>query len=95
MKKRANLGIGYQQSQTSTQKSFTDSETTRKIEQIAKKKGIWGLGAKTKITRTGNSLAIRIPKKLIDHLGLKEGDETYIHPDNNRLIMDNIVEYKK
>lgn len=26
--------------------SFTDSETTRKIEEAAKKKGIWGLGKK-------------------------------------------------
>ncbi len=43
--------------------SFTDEETTGKIEAAARKKGVWGLGVKTKITRTGNSLAVRIPKK--------------------------------
>jgi YgiT-type zinc finger domain-containing protein len=32
--------------------SFTDTETTREIEKNAKKKGIWGFGAKTKITNT-------------------------------------------
>jgi len=61
--------------------SFTDAETTRKIEEIAKKKGIWGLGVKTKITKTGNSLAVRIPKKIAGFLKLKEGKEAYIHPD--------------
>ena len=43
--------------------SFTNSETTKKLEEAAKKKGIRGLGAKTKITKTGNSLAVRMPKK--------------------------------
>lgn len=73
---------------TKCKESFTDSETTRKIEEIAKKKGIWGLGKKTKITRTGNSLAVRIPKKLADYLKLEEGKETYIHPENNKLIIE-------
>ena len=68
--------------------SFTDSKTTKKIEEIAKKKGIWGLGVKTKITRTGNSLAIRIPKKIADYLKLKEGKEAYVHPDAGRLVVE-------
>ena len=68
--------------------SFTDSETTKKIEEAAKKKGIWGLGKKTKITRTGNSLAVRIPKHIADYLKLTEGKEAYIHPENNKLIIE-------
>ena len=68
--------------------SFMDSETMKKIEEIAKKKGIWGLGRKTKITRTGNSLAVRIPKQIAQHLKLKEGQETYIHPENSKLIIE-------
>ncbi|MBI2106347.1 AbrB/MazE/SpoVT family DNA-binding domain-containing protein [Candidatus Woesearchaeota archaeon] len=66
--------------------SFTDAETTRRIEDVAKKKGIWGLEMKTKITRTGNSLAVRIPKKIADFLNLKEGEEAYIHPEKNRIV---------
>lgn len=68
--------------------SFTDAETTRKIEEVAKSKGIWGLGIKTKITKTGNSLAIRIPKKLADFLKLKKDKEAYIHPDAGKLIIE-------
>lgn len=68
--------------------SFTDSETTRKIENTAKRKGIWGLGAQTRITKAGNSLAIRIPKKIADYLKLKQGTEAYVHPEKDRLIVE-------
>ena len=71
--------------------SFTDEKTTQLIENVAKKKGIWGLGIKTKVTRTGNSLAIRIPTKIAKYLGLKEGEETYIHPEKNKLVIEAMV----
>ena len=71
--------------------SFTDEETTRKIENIAKKKGLWGLGVKTKITKTGNSLAVRIPKKIADFLNFKEGEEAYIHPESGKLVVEGKV----
>lgn len=70
--------------------SFTSSETMQKIEDIAKKKGIWGLGRKTKITQTGNSLAVRIPKELADFLHLKKGKEAYIHPDKDKIIIETV-----
>lgn len=73
---------------TKCHESFTDSKTTRKIEEAAKKKGVWDLGKKTKITRTGNSLAVRIPKKIAEHLKLTEGKEAYIHPEDNKLIIE-------
>ena len=68
--------------------SFTDAETTRKIEEVAKQKGIWGIGKKTKITKTGNSLAVRIPKKIADFLKLKEGNDAYIHPEGKNLVIE-------
>ena len=67
---------------------FTDENEMKEIEQSAKEKGIWGLSAITKITKTGNSLAVRIPKKIADYLKLKEGKETYIHPEDNKLIIE-------
>ncbi len=70
--------------------SFTDEKTTQQIENVAKKKGLWGLGIKTKITKTGNSLAIRIPKKIVQFLHLREGEETYLHPETKRLIIEPI-----
>ena len=68
--------------------SFTDENTTRNIQAAAKEKGIWGLGKKTKITKTGNSLAVRIPKEIADFLKLKEGHEAYIHPEKNKIIIE-------
>ncbi len=68
--------------------SFTDAETTRKIEEIAKDKGVWGIGKKTKITKTGNSLAVRIPKEIADFLKLKEGKDAYIHPEGKNLVIE-------
>ena len=68
--------------------SFTDEVTTKKIEVIAKKKGVWGLGLKTKIAKAGNSLAIRIPQKIAKFLDLKEGEETYLHPQSGTLVVE-------
>jgi len=70
------------------EESFTDANTTRKIEEAAKKKGIWGIGKKTKITKSGNSLAVRIPKEIADFLKWKEGKEAYIHPEGNKLVIE-------
>ncbi len=68
--------------------SFTDEKTTRAIEEAAKKKGIWGLGKKTKITKTGNSLAVRIPKEIVNFLKLKKGSEAYIHPEKDKIVIE-------
>jgi len=73
---------------TKCNESFTDEKTTRMIEEAAKKKGIWGLGKKTKITKTGNSLAVRIPQEIAKFLNLKEGKEAYIHPEGNHLVIE-------
>jgi YgiT-type zinc finger domain-containing protein len=67
---------------------WTDGKTMEKIEKIAKKKGVYGLGATTKITKTGNSLAVRIPKKIADYLKLKDGKEAYIHPEDHKLVIE-------
>jgi len=67
---------------------LTDSEVMKKIEEVAKKKGIWGLGKKTTIGKSGNSLAVRIPQKIAKYLHLKEGKEAYIHPEQNKIVID-------
>lgn len=68
--------------------SFTNEATTSAIENAARKKGIWGLGRKTKITRTGNSLAVRIPKDIVRFLRLQEGGEAYIRPDKGKIVVE-------
>lgn len=70
--------------------SFTDERTTKAIEESARAKGIWGLGKKTKITKAGNSLAVRIPKDIANFLKLEEGKEAYIHPEKDKIIIESI-----
>ncbi len=70
--------------------SFTDSKTTKMIEDAAKEKGIWGLGKETKFTKTGNSIAVRIPKELADYLKVKEGSKAYIHPEDGKIVIETI-----
>ena len=67
---------------------WVDGKTMEKIEKKAKKKGLWGLDAKTKITQTGNSLAVRIPKKIANFLKLKKEKEVFIHPEDHKLIIE-------
>ncbi len=84
----ADLGTYPGEKCTNCGEVFTDSEIIKKIEIVAKEKGIWGLGKKIKIARSGNSLAIRIPNDLVKHLKLKEGKEAYVHPDGNKIVVE-------
>lgn len=77
---------------SSCKESFTDEGTTKKIEEKAKEKGLWGLEKKTTITKSGNSFAVRIPKPIIDYLQLKEGEAVYIHPEKNKIIIETTKE---
>lgn len=65
-----------------------DEKISDKIDEIAKKKGLWGLDIKTKITQAGNSLAIRIPKKIVDFLKLKKEEQVFMHPQDHKLVIE-------
>ena len=66
---------------------FTE-EVSDKIDEVAKEKGLWGLAAKTKIGKSGDSLDIRINKKIAKFLNLEKGQEVLIHPEGkNKLII--------
>lgn len=68
---------------------FFDEATSRKITAATKAKGLWGIGARTKIGQAGTTLDIRLPKKIIDLLGLKKGEEVIIYPESKkRLILE-------
>lgn len=70
--------------------SFTTEQTTKEIERAAKNKGLWGFEASTKVTKTGNSLAVRIPKKIASHFKLKHLNEVTIYPEGKRIIIEKI-----
>ncbi len=73
---------------SSCRESFVDAETMKGIEAAAKKKGVWGIGNKIKIVRSGNSLAVHIPKQIVEFLKLKEGTEAFIYPRDHKLIIE-------
>jgi ribosomal protein L32 len=68
---------------------FYDGQTFDKIEQAAKKAGVWGLSMKTKVGKNGNSLDVRISHRLAQFVGLQKGKEVIIRPEGkNRLIVE-------
>ena len=58
---------------------FTE-EASKQIDAAAKKKGLWGLEAHTTVGKSGDSLIIRVNKKLADFYGLKTGKEVTLMP---------------
>ncbi len=68
--------------------TYFSEETSKKITKITKQKGLWGLQAKTKVGQVGTTLDIRLPKKIIEFLNLKKGEEVTIYPESkNKLVM--------
>jgi antitoxin MazE len=45
---------------------------------------------KTKVAKWGNSLAVRLPKPLVDDLGLRPGREVEVRQDGSRLTLEMI-----
>lgn len=63
-----------------------ESATSDKIEAEVKKRGLWGLRARSKVAEVGNALDVRIPKSLAVFLSLEKGKEVILEPlDRNRL----------
>ena len=68
---------------------FFDEEVDLRITKAAKEKGLWGIMTKTKIGQAGATLDIRLPKKIIEFLKLKKGEEVVIYPEGKkRLIIE-------
>lgn len=65
---------------------FTEAASD-KIDEKAKQFGIWGIGQKAKIGYSGNSLIIRVPKKIADFLRLKKGEEIFVRPEGEHKLV--------
>jgi len=59
-----------------------DEEVSEKIDVIAKQKGLWGLQAKTRVGKVGNSFNILINSKIARFLELKKGEEVTVYPES-------------
>jgi len=66
---------------------FTE-EVSDEIDKVAKEKGLWGLESKTKVAKIGDSLSIRVNKRLAEFLNLKKGEEVTLIPEGkNKLLV--------
>ncbi len=70
---------------------FYDEETSSKIERDTKAKGLYGLSAKAKVTRIGDSLGITISKPITRFLKIKKGDTALVRPESDRRIVIELV----
>ncbi len=63
-----------------------ESAASDKIETEVKRRGLWGLRARSKVSKVGNALDVRIPKALAGFFSLKKGQEVILEPvDKTRL----------
>ncbi|MBI2664424.1 YgiT-type zinc finger protein [Candidatus Woesearchaeota archaeon] len=66
---------------------FTE-ETSAKIDGAAKEKGLYGLAASTTVGKSGDSLDIRISKKVAEFVNLQKGQTVMVHPEGkNRIVI--------
>ena len=59
----------------------------KKIQARSKELGLFGLAKKTKVAKVGNSLAIRIPKEIVDFMKLKKEEEVKIVPKSQKELV--------
>ena len=71
------------------EEQWFSEETARKIEKIEKEKGLFGLSKQSKISYSGNSLIVRIPKEIVKFMNLKKEKQILIHPEGkDRLLIE-------
>ena len=74
---------------TACGEQWFNEETSKTIQELEKKKGLFGLSKRTKISYSGNSLIIRIPEPLAKFMDLHKEDEIIIYPDGkNRIALE-------
>ena len=66
-------------------------ESAKMAQQKTKERGIFGLAEKTKISRNGNSLMVRIKKQMAEYLGLTEGEEVIIRPEGKKKLVVEVI----
>jgi YgiT-type zinc finger domain-containing protein len=67
--------------------TFFTEKSSDAIEIKVKGLGMWGMEKKTKISKSGNSLIVRVPKQIAELLKIREGDEAVIRPDGKKRMV--------
>ncbi len=66
-------------------------DTFQIIEKKARKKGLWGIAAKTRIGTSGNALDVKLPKLIVEFMHLQKGQEVLIEPMDKKRFQVNVV----
>ena len=64
-----------------------DEAISDKIDAVVKAKGLWGLETKTRIGKVGDSLDVRIHKRLAEFLRLSKGKDAIIIPQDRHTLI--------
>lgn len=72
--------------------AFFTEEASDEIDQKARELGLWGLEARSKVSYSGNSLMVRIPREIAEFLELEKGDEIRIHPEGRKRLVVELVD---
>ncbi len=68
---------------------YLSQEVMEKIEAEIKKRGLFGLEKRGRVSKSGNSLVIRIPKEIVDSLGIKRDLPVLIYPsERSKLVVE-------
>ena len=68
---------------------FFSESASDQIDEEAKKHGLWGLEADTKVTQTGSSLAVTVNKQIAQFMRLQKGKKVHLQPENrNKLVIE-------
>jgi len=68
---------------------YISQELIEEIEAEVKSRGLFGLERKGRVTKSGNSLVIRVPKEIADSLNIEKDSQITIYPsDRKRLIVE-------
>ena len=91
--KMFNIYIGKYQAEVCTYcgESFVDEDTMNQIEKRAKDLGIWNLSKKTRVSKSGNSLVVTIPKNIAKFMDIEKGKDILIHPDGKSKLVIEVV----
>ena len=85
------LGIFQAQVCNACGEQWFDEETSKRIQELEKKKGLFLLSKKSKVSYSGNSLIVRIPESVAKFMKIKKEDEVIIHPEGKNKITVELV----
>lgn len=64
-----------------------EEHVTRKIADVTKKRGLWGLHDRAQVNQIGGSVGITINKKIAEFLALKKGGQVILYPENKKRLV--------